>query len=233
MSEPPSPPSFDPLSQSTPPVPPPPPAPTAYPGGASVPAPAPAPEPLAYPGGAPASAPAVALPGPLAKLTGTTLLWIQVVGGVLAFIATLLPWYSVSIDGFEGFGGNSTSGNGFDKSGGMATLILLLGLIVAALAFVSVRKIPLGNVTLPWFVAPAAAALLFLFSLIEWISTLGDVSDAKKAFGGGVFGVDLGIHASSGFGIWLLILVALVTLAAAVLQTLPQIMALTGKKPAA
>jgi hypothetical protein len=201
-----------------------------------VPAPAPAPEPLAYPGGAsaPTPAPAVALPGPLAKLTGTTLLWIQVVGGLLAFLATLLPWYSVSIDGFQGFGGNSTSGNGFDKSGGMATLILLLGLIVAALAFVTVRKIPLGNVTLPWFVAPAAAVLLFLFSLIEWISTLSDVSDAKKAFGGGsVFGVDLGIHASSGFGIWLLILAALVTLGAAVLQTLPQIMALTGKKPAA
>jgi hypothetical protein len=115
----------------------------------------------------------------------------------------------------------------------MATLILLLGLAVAALAFVTVRNISLGTVKLPWFVAPGLAVVLFLFSLGEWISTLSDVSDAKRAFS--LFGNlgTIGIDANSGFGIWLLIIVSVVTAAAAVLPALPQIRALVSPNKSA
>jgi hypothetical protein len=202
-----------------------------------VPAPTPAPEPLAYPGGTPAAAPAPAprLPGPLANLSGTTLLWVQVVGGVLAALATFFPWYSVSSSGFEGIGALDETFNGYNKSGGMATLILLLGLAVAALAFVTVRNISLGTVKLPWFVAPALAVVLFLFSLIEWISTLGDVSDARRASSilGNLGNLGISVDANSGFGIWLLIIVSVVTAAAAVLPALPQITALVSPKKSA
>jgi hypothetical protein len=150
---------------------------------------------------------------------------------VLAALATFFPWYSVSTSGFAGIGAIDDTFTGYNKSAGMATLILLLGLAVAALAFVTVRNISLGNVTLPWFVAPALAVVLFLFSLIEWISTLGDVSDARRAFG--IFGNSFGIDANSGFGIWLLIIVSVVTAAAAVLPALPQITALVSPKKSA
>jgi hypothetical protein len=186
----------------------------------------------------PQPAAASALPGPLAKLSGTTLQWIQVLAGLITAISVFFPWATVtfSIPAFEGIGGgeSSTSGNGFDKSGGMATLILLLGLAVAALAFITVRGIQLGSVKLPWFTAPVLGFLLFLFSLIEWASTLSDVSDAKDALG--FLGTVAGADASTGFGVWLLIIFALVAFAASVLVAWAPISAagkqLFGKKTA-
>ncbi len=141
------------------------------------------------------------LPPALANLSDSTLLWVQVGGGILAFISVLLPWVTVPAIEFFGerIGGGSI--NGFDYSGLWATLLLLLGLAIAALSFIKVRGMQVqGLEKLPSYLPLVLAGALGLISLIVFIDVLSDVS---------------GTGLSTSVGIWFLLIAGLVPCAAA------------------
>jgi hypothetical protein len=149
------------------------------------------------------------LPPALANISGGTLLWVQVVGGVLAAISTFLPWVTVS-SGFY-----SASANGFDD-GIWGFLVLLLGLAVAALAFIKLRNMQVqGLDKLPAQMPLILSSILALIAVFRWIYILtnGGSSDlgALEAFG---------VDVSSGIGIWLVLIGSLAAFAAVLLPTL-------------
>src|SRR5262245_15917974 len=105
------------------------------------------------------------LPPALAGMSNSTLHWGEVVGGALAAIGTLLPWVSVKSTFI------STSQNGWGD--GWGWLIFILGLLVAALAFTSIRNIPIPNVKLPSWTSLALSAVVLLVVVIRIISLAG------------------------------------------------------------
>jgi hypothetical protein len=152
------------------------------------------------------------LPPALANISGSTLLWVQVGGGLLAAVSTFFPWITVTVS-FLGTG-VSESGNGYDEGlSPYGLFILLLGLIVAALAFIKVRNIQVqGLDKLPALLPLILSGLMLLLAVIKWIDVLTTGDD----FGGFGSGVDV----SSGFGIWLVLLGSLATFGAALMPVL-------------
>ena len=53
-------------------------------------------------------------------------------GGIVLFIAQFLPWFKISFGGDFGFGGASTTGNGFDVGFIWGVFPMLLGLVMIA-----------------------------------------------------------------------------------------------------
>jgi hypothetical protein len=156
------------------------------------------------------------LPPAIANLSSSTLEWAKVGGGLLAVIATFMPWYSVSAD-FGGFGGFSESFNGFDD-GIWGGLVLVLGLAVAGLAFIKVRNMTVqGLDKLPPVTPLALSGALAVIAVFRWIYLLAD--------GGNDFGSldgfeGLGIDAGTSIGIWLVLIGALVALGAQLVPVL-------------
>jgi hypothetical protein len=156
------------------------------------------------------------LPPAIANLSSSTLEWVKVGGGLLAVIATFMPWYSVSAD-FGGFGGFSESFNGFDD-GIWGTLVLLLGLAVAALAFIKVRSMQVqGLDKLPAMLPLGLAGALAVIAVFRWIYLL---ADGGNDFGdvGGLEG--FGFEAGTSIGIWLVLIGALAAFGAALVPVL-------------
>ena len=152
------------------------------------------------------------LPPAIANLSSSTLEWVKVAGGVLAALGVFLPWVTVSAS-FAGVN-FSESANGFDD-GIWGILVLLLGLAVAALAFIKVRNITVQQLEkLPPVLPLSLAIALGVIAIFRWIYILsnggGEFSDAE------LFGVDV----SSGIGIWFVFLGALAVLGAALLPVL-------------
>jgi hypothetical protein len=153
------------------------------------------------------------LPPAIANLTSDTLEWAKVVGGALAAISTLLPWYHASVS-FGGFGGYSESFNGFDD-GIWGFLVLVLGLAVAALAFIKVRNMTVqGLDKLPPMLPMYLTGALAVIAVFRWIYLLADGGQDL----GGLEG--LGIDAGTSIGIWLVLIGALVALGAALIPVL-------------
>jgi hypothetical protein len=157
-----------------------------------------------------------ALPGPLAKLSGSTLLWIQAIAAAVAVISVFLPWATA-----EAFG-ISESGNGFDEEWNwVGILVLLLGIAVAALSFTKARGVQVqGLSNLPPILNIVLPAALFLFSLIGLITVYSKIGDIEDDIGDlGAIG-DFGFDVSVSFGIWLVFLASLVAFLAALLPWL-------------
>ena len=165
-------------------------------------------EPPSYPPAAQPPAQPSGLPSALANLTPSTLLWAQVGGAAVVLISIFLPWVTVSAGMF-----GSTSGNGFD-AGAYGALLLILSLAAGALAFIEVRGIRIQGLNLPGFVPLALASAMLVIAFIAWLDVLTSTGSSEFE----VLGADFGV--SSGIGIWLVLLAALVTFAAALLPVL-------------
>lgn len=130
----------------------------------------------------------------------TPLEWAGVGAGVLAFFASLFPWYSID---FQGFGGGSLSAwnSGFIAWFPMILLIVAAGLVIAPHFGRRVERLPLI-----WLSLAGVATVLVL---LRWITLPDD--------GGlGDFGLgDSGIDSGAGFGLILGLIVAIVSTVAA------------------
>ena len=141
------------------------------------------------------------LPPAIANLSNDTLEWAKVGGGAVAAISTFLPWFSIHLEFFgQSIGGGSY--NGFNWNGFWGFVLLLLGLAVAFLAFVKVRNVQIqGLDKLPPALPFLLAAALGVIALWAFIDVMSNTSALV----------------SSGIGIWLTFLGALVAVAAAAL----------------
>ena len=110
------------------------------------------------------------------------------VGAIIAIIATFLPWYSWSMNGF-GISG-SVSASLWDTSGGMAFLILATSVVAIAVIILRVTEVfDLSEQGVPEaLVILIAAAITALFTLFRLASIPG---------GAGAFGL------GRSWGLWI------------------------------
>jgi hypothetical protein len=129
--------------------------------------------------------------------------WAGIGAGLLAFLVSFFPWYSID---FEGLGGGSLSAwnTGFLAWFSVLLLMVAGGLVLAPHLGMQVARLPLI------WLGVAAAAVVFI--LIRWLTLPDD--------GGlGGFGLleDSGIDSGAGFGLIVGLIAALVSGAAAFL----------------
>src|SRR5215213_4386614 len=127
----------------------------------------------------------------------TPLEWAGIGAGVLAFLVSFFPWYSID---FEGFGGGSLSAW---NSGFLARFSVLLLMVAAGLILAPHFGVKVDRLSLIWLSLAAAAAV---FIVIRWLTLpddggLGDV---------GLLG-DSGIDSGAGFGLIVGLLAAIVS----------------------
>lgn len=149
----------------------------------------------------------------------TPLEWAGSGAGVLAFIVSFFPWYSVD---FEGFGGGSLNAwsTGFFALFSVLLLMAAGGLVIAPHFGVQVARLPLIWLSL------SGAAVLFI--LLQWLILPDD--------GGiGDFGLlgDSGIDSGAGFGLIVGLILALASAAAAFLTFRAAPKHASGANPAA
>ena len=127
---------------------------------------------------------------------------IIVASGILLFIAYFLPWFKVSIEGFEdipGTGGSATASGG-DVDFIWSTLPMLIGLVMAGVIVASkLFDVKLPDLPVTWGQAHlglgALAALLVVLKLI-----MGEDADGAELFG---------VEVSRSFGLFLAALAAI------------------------
>lgn len=135
---------------------------------------------------------------------------VAVVCGVVAFVAVLMPWYSVSVSGMPGGGAQSQSANGTegDFSG---TFVIILSLLAGAAALLVV----LGKTdVVPLDERQHLFAALGLFALAALV-TLTDVFRDLPSMSEGMGGVKM--EAGKGFGLYLTLIATLAGAAASFL----------------
>jgi len=120
--------------------------------------------------------------------------WAVIGAGALGFIATFLPWYTISFD-FGGVTVASASANGWHSFLSWFAMLLLLaaGGLVLAQATGTQINLPVST----WMAALVLSGLAFLLVLLRWVT------------------LDSGIGA--GFGLYLGLICALVAAVASVL----------------
>jgi hypothetical protein len=133
----------------------------------------------------------------------TPLEWAGGGAGLLAFIVSFFPWYSID---FEGFGGGSLSAWNTGFLAWFSVLLLMgAGVVVLLPHFgVEVARLPLIWLSL------AGAATLFI--LIRWLTLPDDGGLGNLGLLGGS-----GIDSGAGFGLIVGLLLAIVSTAAAAL----------------
>jgi hypothetical protein len=150
------------------------------------------------------------LPPAIANLGDSTLLWIQVGGGLLAFIGVFLPWVTVSSSFI------TRSANGFDD-GIWGILVFILSIALAALAFIKVRNIQVqGLDKIPARAPLIGAGVLAAIAVFRWIYILADGgTDVDNDFLEA-----LGVDVSTGVGIWFVLIGSLAVLFGALVPAL-------------
>jgi hypothetical protein len=120
---------------------------------------------------------------------------ILAVVGLLAFIDSFLPWYSVSVKAaaVDGFSGAAYSGSTNAWSSGFAAwfsllLLLAIGIVVALPAFEQKINLP-GGFALIGILALVATVLI----LLRWLTYPSVPTD----------GLDVGVSAGAGFGTYI------------------------------
>lgn len=149
----------------------------------------------------------------------TPLEWVGGGAGVLAFIVSFFPWYSID---FEGIGGGSLNAwsTGFFALFSVLLLMAAGGLVLAPHFGAQVARLPLIWLSL------SGAAVLFI--LLQWLILPDD--------GGiGDFGLlgDSGIDSGAGFGLIVGLILALVSAGAALMTFRAAPRPASGANPAA
>jgi len=166
-------------------------------------------------------APSGGLPPALANLSDRTLLWIQVGGGAVAFIGSLLSWVTLSTPGGIGVG-FSQSYNAF-HFGFWGILAFILAILVTALAAIKVFNVTIqGFDKLPSWLPLVLTGVLALIAVIEWLGILtGFASVTENGVSASISTIrDFGTSASTGAGIWLVLLASLAAFGATLLPVL-------------
>jgi hypothetical protein len=135
--------------------------------------------------------------------------WLKVGGGAVFFIAGFLSWWTLEVDGFEGFGGASEGATGLgDYFGtvGLAWLIYTAIAVLTVLSVLGVFKLP-SNIPAP-LAFLGASVLALLLVLLRFISD--GIDD-------GGLGEVAGIDISRGIGNYLGTLAAIVIVVGCVL----------------
>lgn len=124
----------------------------------------------------------------------TPLEWAGIGAGALAFITSFLPWYTVSFDFGAGLGlSSSGSANAWDaKFGAWFPMLLLLAVGVVILLPHLGTQVP--NLALIWLGASAAA---FVIIILRWVTFPS--------------GDGPGVSAGAGFGLFVGLVIALVS----------------------
>lgn len=133
----------------------------------------------------------------------TNLEWAGIGAGVLAFVVSFFPWYSVDVAGFGG-GSLSAWNSGFLAWFPVLLLIIAGGVLVTSHMGVQVQRVPMI-----WL---ATTALSVVLILLRWLTLPDD--------GGiGSFGLlgDSGVESGAGFGLVLGLIAAIVSGVAAFL----------------
>ena len=149
----------------------------------------------------------------------TPLEWAGSGAGVLAFIVSFLPWYSVDYQGIVG-GSLSAWGTGFFALFSVLLLMAAGALVLAPHFGVQVARLPLIWLSL--------SGVAVLFILLQWLILPDD--------GGiGEFGLlgDTGIDSGAGFGLIVGLILALVSAVAAFLTFRAAPSPVSGPNPAA
>jgi hypothetical protein len=133
----------------------------------------------------------------------TTLEWAGIGAGLLAFIVSFFPWYSVSYAGF----GESISAWNTGIGAWLPVLMLMAAGVLIALPHFGVQ---VARVPLIWLALAAASVVIIV---LRWV-TLPDDGGLGT---GGLLGADVGIEAGAGFGLFVGLVVAVVSGVAALL----------------
>lgn len=129
--------------------------------------------------------------------------WIAAGGGILAFIATLLPWYSVDF----GFGASaSTNGWGSGIAAWLGCLLALAAGVLVALKASGQQEVKAGGLATEQL-AMILAAIGFVLVLLRWLTQtsytsfglyLGLIATAAAAAGSFLSAKDNGIGLPTG-----------------------------------
>jgi hypothetical protein len=134
----------------------------------------------------------------------TTLDWVVIGAGLLAFISSFLPWYAVSVS-FNGISrSDSTGAWGAGFAAWFSVLLLLVagGLVLANVMDAQVNlPVPMPLLTL------GLAGLAFVLIVLRWLTFpdatggLGALGDGIKASSGAGFGLYLGLLCAIAIGV--------------------------------
>jgi hypothetical protein len=132
----------------------------------------------------------------------TPLEWAGVGAGLLAFVVSFFPWYSVEVAGF----GESVSAWNTGIGAWLPVLMLVAAAVLIILPHAGVQ---VARLSLIWLGLAAGAAVIIL---LRWLTLpddggLGDV--------GGLLGEDAGFESGAGFGLIIGLIVAVGSAAAA------------------
>jgi len=118
-------------------------------------------------------------------------------GGALVILGSFLTWFTILGTSYTGF---STDDSGASKDG---PVFLFLGLVVLAFGIVQLaaRKVLAVGIL---------AIIVSAFALLAALADIGDVSDAVDLAGA------LGVDASSGPGLWIILIGSLIAMAGAI-----------------
>jgi len=137
----------------------------------------------------------------------TPLEWTGIGAGVLAFIVSFFPWYSMS---YAGIGGSISAWNtGFAAWFSVLLLMAAGGLVLAPHFGAKVERLPLI-----WLILAGVATLLIL---LRWLTLPDD--GGLGDLGGGLLG-DSGFESGAGFGLIVGLILAIASTVAAVLNFL-------------
>jgi hypothetical protein len=132
----------------------------------------------------------------------STLEWAGIGAGLLAFIVSFFPWYSVSYAGF----GESISAWNTGIGAWLPVLMLMAAGVLVALPHFGVQ---VARVQLIWLGLAAASVVIIL---LRWLTLPDD-----GGLGGGILTGESGFEAGAGFGLFVGLVVAIVSGVAAFL----------------
>lgn len=148
----------------------------------------------------------------------STAQWLGIGAGVLAFVNTFLPWFSASAAGAIG-AAMSGSANAWEEPASFLAWFTMLLLVVAG----AIAALPLFGVQIPQqpLVWLGLAGLSFVLVIVKWIDLPG-VSDIFEEQGitptdAQLEQAEKAVDMGAGFGLYLGLILAIVSLAGAVL----------------
>ncbi|PPK64380.1 hypothetical protein V5P93_001776 [Actinokineospora auranticolor] len=124
----------------------------------------------------------------------TPIEWAGIGAGVLAFLASFFPWYSVSVTGFGGMGVSQGWSAWSIGIGGWLPVLLLVA--AGVLVFLPHVGTSVPNLTLLWLGFAAAAVVIIIIRWLTLSSSAGLGSFSDSVSDGAGFGLYIGLLAA-------------------------------------